>query len=112
MSLNEDMVKPKSGSLQTHDNLSEESWLVPWCLWEAGGRALYLLALCTSNAGLWHRNRLEGGELDRPGRGTEAVQGEASLILRCPRFPLPAELLPPCCFAFSPPHVPLLYLGT
>lgn len=45
MRLNEDMVKPKSGSLQTHDNLSEESWLVPWCLWEQEG-GLFISWLC------------------------------------------------------------------
>ena len=65
MRINEDM-KPKSGSLQIHDNLSEGFWLIPWYLWEAGGRALSLLALYPSNPRLWHRSRLQGDELDRP----------------------------------------------
>lgn len=91
-------MKPKSGSLQTHDNLSEGSWLVPWCLWEAGGRALlsWLCVLLIQGCGTGvDSNRT------RPGGGTETEmesQGEASLVLRCPCRAAPAILL--CLLSF------------
>lgn len=99
-----------------HYNLSEGSWLVPWCLWAAGARALSLLVLYTYKPMLWDRSRLGGRGLEgkRDGRGTDAeteLQREASLSLCCPLLPSPEALQSCSChisfFFFSPSDISL-----
>lgn len=89
-----------------HYNLSEGSWLVPWCLWAAGARALSLLVLYTYKPMLWDRSRLGGRGLEgkRDGRGTRDGASEGgfpeSLLPPAPLSRGPAELLLPYFFLF------------